>query len=77
MNKLALKPDDLEVQSFATTGAASSARGTVRGHETETEEYACTDACSAAATCYSCEETCGAECDPTDGEVTPRRIILY
>lgn len=78
MRKLALKLDELRVQSFATTPEAAAARGTVRGHETETEQHACSDACSLVLTCNSCEETCGAECDPTTTYDDPgRRIILY
>ena len=78
MRKLALEPDELRVQSFATTASPSAARGTVRAHETETEEYACTDACTMAATGCSCEATCGgAECDATDTVDPGRRIILY
>jgi len=77
MQKLALKLDELSVQSFDTMPAARDARGTVLGHqETTYDEQACTDACSLVPTCYSCD-TCDAACDPGDTVDVPRRIILY
>jgi hypothetical protein len=77
MKKLALKIDDLNVQSFATTSAARDERGTVHGHETETyDEQGCTDACSLVLTCYSCE-TCEEACDPANMVDPNRRIIVY
>lgn len=77
MKKLALKLDDLSVQSFATTPASRDARGTVRGHlEAETQGWDCSDACTFAETCYSCD-TCEETCDGCDTVVAHRRIILY
>lgn len=77
MEKLALKLDDLNVQSFDTLPPAGDRRGTVLGHQQATyDEQACTDACSFAPTCYSCD-TCGDACDAGDTVDVPRRIILY
>jgi hypothetical protein len=77
MKKLALKLDELNVQSFDTMPSDGGRRGTVLGlQEFATDEQACTDVCSLVPTCYSCE-TCDAACDPGDTVDVPRRIILY
>ncbi|HEX6909897.1 MAG TPA: hypothetical protein VF142_05870 [Longimicrobium sp.] len=78
MKKLVLELDDLNVQSFATTGGARGPRGTVRAHETETcVEQHCTDVCSLVLTCASCEGTCDQACQGDDTVDENRRIILY
>lgn len=86
MQKLALKLDDLQVQSFETLPTARGGRGTVHGRESgETcDEIACPgatqascvscDTCESCDTCYACTQTI---CDPDDTADTPRRIILY
>ncbi len=80
MKKLALKLDDLNVQSFATTAGAGEARGTVRGHlGAASNDDFCSDACgSQVYSCYTCD-TCDAACAPDDdgGPEQQRRIILY
>lgn len=81
MKKLALNLDDLAVQSFSTTAAASAPRGTVRGHldDASHDELACSDACGSqvysCATCDTCDEGCND--DGGDDVVLNRRIILY
>lgn len=83
MQKLALNVADLDVQSFDTTPALRDLRCTVRAHqENDTYEAGCTDACTLAATCYSCdtcEDACspGETIDPGDTADPGRRIILY
>ena len=78
MKKLVLELDDLNVQSFATTGGARGPRGTVRAHETGTyDEQGGTDACSLVLTCNSCEGTCDQACQGDDTVDENRRIILY
>jgi hypothetical protein len=74
MKKLTLDLEDLDVQSFATTCTGKELRCTVRGHlmEATYDEQACTDACSLAYTCESCDEAC----DPGDADAG-RRIIVY
>jgi hypothetical protein len=77
MKKLALKLDDLNVQSFHPTPPARDGRGTVQAHESGTyDEQGCTDACSLVLTCYSCE-TCEDACAPADTVDPNRRIIVY
>lgn len=67
MKKLALKLEDLSVDSFDTVGARDKKRGTVVAHDTEKSvcwgcnpeqtryEYSC-QSCSG---CKECTETCG------------------
>ncbi|HEX2078132.1 MAG TPA: hypothetical protein VHG08_10500 [Longimicrobium sp.] len=55
MKKLTLNLDTLEVQSFATAGAAPN-RGTVHGQESQPGET-CLDTCA-----NTCFETCYASC---------------
>lgn len=82
MHKLALKLDDLRVQSFDTTPATRAGRGTVLGRESDThDEVACggatnasCDTCESCDTCDPCTQTF---CDPTDTADPGRRIILY
>ena len=82
MRKLRL--DDLSVQSFQTTPALRGLRCTVRAHQESWDELACSDGCTLAATCYSCE-SCADPCippppvttDPTDTADPGRRVILY
>lgn len=81
MRKLALKLDDLQVQSFETLSARAG-RGTVLARESETyDEVACggatnasCDTCESCDTCDPCTQTF---CDPTDTADPGRRIILY
>ncbi|HEU0300679.1 MAG TPA: hypothetical protein VFR37_14510 [Longimicrobium sp.] len=76
MQKLALKLDDLSVQSFETTSALPSHGGTVRGHLDDDDGGGggggYTDACSDIYSCATCE-TCDDVCDVEQ----QRRIILY
>lgn len=75
MKKLALKLDDLSVQSFATTAALRDLRCTVRGHLDDDNggdgggDY--TDLCTAVYSCATCD-TCDDACKEQQ-----RRIILY
>jgi hypothetical protein len=75
MKKLALTLDDLNVQSFATTGAARGLRGTVRGHlDAASRDDFCSEAETQIYSCYTCDDAC----QPDDGGVEQqRRIILY
>ncbi|HEX6909896.1 MAG TPA: pinensin family lanthipeptide [Longimicrobium sp.] len=74
MKKLALKLDDLNVQSFATTDGAQHMRGTVRGH-LDDDSY--DDFCSEAETqIYTCD-SCDPACEPPEGPEQQRRVILY
>lgn len=59
MQKLQLRLDDLQVQSFETSDAVAQARGTVRGREQSNPN------CTAECTGFdSCQETCeGVSCD--------------
>ena len=76
MKKLALKLDDLNVQSFATTSAMQELRCTVRGYLDDASHDECSDACgSYIYTCDACEET-GDGGTGGDHE-QQRRIILY
>jgi hypothetical protein len=77
MKKLALKLDDLDVQSFATTRTLRELRCTVRGHlmEATYDEAACSGACSPVYSCATCE-TGDDACDP-GGADAGRRIIVY
>ncbi|WP_420127624.1 hypothetical protein [Longimicrobium sp.] len=76
MKKLALNPDELNVQSFQTTTSLKKLRCTVRGYMDDDNggdggaDYS--DVCSGV---YSCVdwETCNAAC----GVQQQRRIILY
>lgn len=82
MQKLTLKLDDLQVQSFDTLPTARRERGTVLARESETyDEIACPGAtCASCATCESCDTCDGCTqtfCDPTDTADPNRRIILY
>ncbi|HEU0016275.1 MAG TPA: hypothetical protein VFQ45_21530 [Longimicrobium sp.] len=52
MQKLRLDLDALEVESFDTVAGASAARGTVKGHRTETEPIDYID--TAQFTCTTC-----------------------
>jgi hypothetical protein len=79
MQKLALKLDDLSVQSFQTTPALRDLRCTVRGHlmEASYDELACSGACgSQIYTCATCD-TCDEACDAGGGPDAQRRIIVY
>jgi hypothetical protein len=81
MKKLALRPDDLSVQSFPTTPSLRDLRCTVRAHQESWDEHACSDGCTLAFTCYSCE-SCADPCVPPPTETTDtadpnRRVILY
>jgi hypothetical protein len=81
MRKLALKLDDLMVQSFETLSARTG-RGTVLARESETHDeaacagatYASCETCESCDTCNACTQTV---CDPTDTADPGRRIILY
>lgn len=82
MQKLALKLDDLSVQSFETMPAARGVRGTVLANQESHDEAACTDACTLSPSCASCAESCdGCDswqgCWPDDTADPGRRIILY
>ena len=64
MRKLALNPEDLVVQSFATNEAISRL-GTVRGLDSATvDQDTCDtcDQCSDVDTCVSCPATCANTC---------------
>lgn len=56
MNKLRLQLDDLRVESFGTTGEAST-KGTVFG-----EQCSCQTVCSCPG-CPTCDQTCNYSCD--------------
>lgn len=58
MEKMRLSMDELQVQSFATTGTGEAERGTVHGHD-NTDPAACPTADPA-------WETCWASCDGWD-----------
>lgn len=58
MDKMRLRFDELQVQSFATGGDASG-RGTVRAHDAPTDKEECPTACQAWDTCW---DTCGNSC---------------
>ncbi|HEX8903532.1 MAG TPA: hypothetical protein VF771_01680, partial [Longimicrobiaceae bacterium] len=68
MEKTRLKLDDLEVQSFPTTGGTGRERGTVRGHDLPTDPVECPtadpnwDTC-----CNTCGDTCGDSCGGSCG----------
>jgi hypothetical protein len=55
--KLRLRLDDLRVDAFATTAAASAARGTVRGNESIFTHQNCPP--------MTADDTCGMTCGPT------------
>lgn len=57
MKKLALKPDELRVESFDTASTEREMRGTVEGHNSlnGTCPY----------TCYTCAGSCGGSCQVT------------
>jgi hypothetical protein len=81
MQKLALKLDDLNVQSFQTTSGARDGRGTVLGNQEATnDELACSGACASnvcsCATCATCD-TCDDACAGGEGPDFNRRIIVY
>lgn len=64
MRKLALNPEELVVQSFATDAAAGRL-GTVRGMDSATvDQDTCNtcDRCSDVDTCVSCNLTCPITC---------------
>ena len=74
MKKLALKLDDLNVQSFATTDDDRDVRGTVRGHlDDASRDDFCSEAETQIYSCYSCDPAC----EPDEGPEQQRRIILY
>ena len=74
MKKLALALDDLNVQSFATTGDAREPRGTVRGHlDDASRDDFCSEAQTQIYSCVSCDPACESDEDP----VQQRRIIVY
>jgi hypothetical protein len=58
MPKLNLKPEELTVESFDTSDAAT-ARGTVLGHETGTFPQ---DICACTFGFGTCDQTCGESC---------------
>ena len=75
MEKVRLTLDELEVQSFTTTGAGAGRRGTVRGNDESTDPVACPTADPAWNTCWdSCADTnccgsgdCSNSCDCYSG----------
>ncbi|HEX8903530.1 MAG TPA: hypothetical protein VF771_01670 [Longimicrobiaceae bacterium] len=70
MEKVRLTLDDLEVQSFTTTGGDRTRRGTVRGHDECTDPIYCPTADPAWDTCWdSCADTncCGGSGGSCDG----------
>lgn len=76
MPKLALKLDDLKLQSFPTTLAAGAADGTVLAHQEEASYDTCPNACvTQIYTCAGCETYDDACSD--DGPDGGRRIIVY
>jgi hypothetical protein len=63
MEKTRLRLDDLEIQSFATTGEGTQRRGTVRAHDAPTDEVECPTANPNWNTCWdTCWDTCGNTC---------------
>ncbi|HEX6372209.1 MAG TPA: hypothetical protein VF006_25045 [Longimicrobium sp.] len=68
MQKVRLDLDELEVQSFTTTGPERPQRGTVQGNEDDCTCQCCpTD--PALNTCWaSCPDTCWATCGDTCGD---------
>jgi hypothetical protein len=66
MEKVRLTLDELHVQSFATTGAETAGRGTVRAHDAPTDAVECPTADPVWDTCWgSCGDTCGGSCGGT------------
>lgn len=64
MEKVRLTIDELQVQSFATTGVEAAGRGTVRAHDAPTDAVECPTADPNWDTCWgSCGDTCGGSCD--------------
>ena len=60
MEKMRLTLDELEVQSFATTSGTGRQRGTVRGHDSPTDQVECPTADINWNTCVeSCPDSCG------------------
>jgi len=59
MEKKHLTLDELEVQSFATTGAAAGERGTVRAHDAPTDQVECPTADPNWDTCWASCAHCG------------------
>lgn len=78
MRKLALKLDDLRLQSFEPVSFTATGPGTVAGHldDASYDELACSSACATQVyTCAGCETY-----EPCDGDGGPdgqRRIIVY
>ncbi|HEX6372208.1 MAG TPA: hypothetical protein VF006_25040 [Longimicrobium sp.] len=74
MEKVRLSLDELQVQSFATTGAAGDRRGTVRANDS-TGPVDCPtadplwDTCweSCWGSCGSCHQSCEGSCDCYSG----------
>jgi hypothetical protein len=78
MHKLALKLDDLILQSFDTTVATHAGGGTVVGHLDDTcDEPGCSEGCASQIyTCAGCE-TYAEPCYDDGGPDAGRRIIVY
>ena len=56
MNKLKLRLDELQVESFETADIGAEERGTVRGRAVlgpPTDDFTCPDTCK-----YTCQRTC-------------------
>lgn len=72
MQKVRLELDELQVQSFTTTGPDASQRGTVRGNDDDCTCQCCpTDPAlnTCAATCpNTCWDTCGDSCGCGSGD---------
>jgi hypothetical protein len=67
MEKVRLSVDELQVQSFATTGANALPRGTVRGHDAPSDQFACPTADVNWDTCW---DTCACHSEGNTGDCT-------
>ena len=65
MNKLSLRLDDLQVESFEPLPPSTARGGTVLGHKGTQDDTcrSCIETCEA-----TCRETCDESCRPTCGE---------
>ncbi|HEX8391214.1 MAG TPA: hypothetical protein VF665_02560 [Longimicrobium sp.] len=69
MKKLSLNLDGLAVQSF-TTQSTLRTRGTVQGHEAETDLVSCGGTCDATACYGSCYGCSGGSCGCVTRDIT-------
>lgn len=63
MEKTRLTLDELQVQSFVTTGMEAEGRGTVRAHDAPTDPVECPTVDPNWDSCwYTCGDSCGGTC---------------